>query len=466
MLDSHLLRRGRPCGSVQMAKKRNKQTSLQVKNPDAAGIDIGSTEHWVAVPADRAERTVRPFRTFTSDLEQLADWLKDCGIRTVAMESTGVYWIPVYELLEERGFEVLLVNAAHARNVPGRKSDVLDCQWLQQLHTFGLVRASFRPEARITELRTYARQRQTLVEEAARQIQRIQKSLDQMNVQLHHVVADITGKTGMTIVRHIADGNHDPALLATYRDPRCRATEETIREALRGHYKAEHLFTLQQSLSLYDAYGEHIRACDQRLEDMLRELVLRFPEIDAPPKAPKFRARDRQISIDIRNPLERILGGVDVQSIIGIGPLTALNLLAETGHDMTRWRTEKHFTSWLNFAPGTHISGGRRLSSRRRPGRNRAGLLLRQAASSVGRTQTALGAFYRRIAARRSKAVAVVATARKIACAYYRLVRYGGQYVERGAIAAEHDYQERRLKSLRRQAKLLGYELTEVPPAT
>jgi transposase len=449
-----------------MAKRRNKQTSLHVKNSDAAGIDIGSTEHWVAIPADRAERTVRSFRTFTSDLEQLANWLKDCGIRTVAMESTGVYWIPVYELLEARGFEVLLVNAAHARNVPGRKSDVLDCQWLQQLHTFGLVRASFRPEAKIAELRTYARQRQTLVEEAARQIQRIQKSLDQMNVQLHHVVADITGKTGMAIVRHIAAGNHDPELLAQHRDPRCRATHATICEALRGHYKPEHLFTLQQSLSLYDTYEDHIRVCDQRLEAVLRDLALNLPELDRSPKAPKFRARQHQIAIDVRNPLERILGGVDVLSIVGIGPLTALNLLAETGQDMTRWKTEKHFTSWLNFAPGTHISGGRRLSSRRRPGRNRAGLLLRQAASSVGRTQTALGAFYRRIAARRSKAVAIVATARKLACAYYRLLRYGAEYVERGAAAADHDYQQRRLKALRRQAKLLGYDLTQTLPAT
>lgn len=449
-----------------MPKKKNKQISLQVKHPDAAGIDIGSTEHWVAVPAHRVEQSVRSFRTFTSDLERLAGWLQECGVKTVAMESTGVYWVPVYELLEERGFEVLLVNAAHARNVPGRKSDVLDCQWLQQLHTFGLVRASFRPEARIAELRTYARQRQTLVEEAARQIQRIQKALDQMNVQLHHVINDITGKTGMTIVRHIAAGNHDPELLAKYRDERCRASEETIREALRGHYKPEHLFTLQQSLSLFDTYGQHILACDKRIEALLGELAAQWPEVASPPKPPKFRARGHQIAVDVRNPLERILGGVDVLSLVGMGPLTALNLLSETGRDMSRWPTEKHFTSWLNFAPGTNISGGRRLSSRRRPGRNRAGLLLRQAASSIGRTQTALGAFYRRLAARRGKAIAIVATARKLACAYYRLLRFGGQYVERGAAAAEHDYQQRRINSLKKKAKMLGYDLVQALPET
>jgi len=411
-----------------MAKKKNKSKLLRACHPDAAGIDIGSDQHWVAVPLDRDDQPVRQFGTFTSDLQKLADWLQRCGVRTVAMESTGVYWIPIYELLEERGFEVLLVNAAHARNVPGRKSDVLDCQWLQELHTFGLLRASFRPGAKVTELRTYARHRQTLVEEAARQIQRMQKALDLMNVQIHHVIADITGKTGLTIVRHIVAGIHDPGVLAQYRDPRCRASKEVVVEALRGHYKVEHLFTLEQALSLYDTYVRN------------------------------------QIAIDVRNPLERILGGVDVQSIVGIGPLTALNLLSETGHDMSRWPTEKHFTSWLNFAPGTHISGGRRLSSRRRPGRNRAGLILRQAASSVGRTNTALGSFYRRISARRGKAVGIVATARKLACAYYRLLRYGGHYVERGAAAADHDYQERRIKSLRRQAKTLGYELLPAQP--
>jgi transposase len=447
-----------------MATRKDKSKTLEVLYPDAAGIDIGANEHWVAVPEDRAEQPVRPFGTFTSELHRLAQWLKDCGIRTVAMESTGVYWIPIYEVLEEYKLEVLLVNAAHVRNVPGRKSDVLDCQWLQQLHKFGLLRASFRPEARITELRTYTRHRQTLIEESARQIQRMQKALDQMNVQLHHVIADITGKTGMAIMRQIAAGNHDPALLAQYRDPRCRSSEKTIREALTGHYKPEHLFTLQQSLSLYDTYSQHVTNCDERIETVIRELAAQFPETKAPQKPRKFPAVGNQIAIDVRNPLQRILGGVDVQTIVGIGPLTALNLLSETGHDMTRWPTEKHFTSWLNFAPGTHISGGRRLSGRRRPTRNRAGLILRQAASAVARTPTALGAFYRRIAARRSKAVAIVATARKIAAAYYRLLRYGGEYVERGAAAAEQDYQQNRIKSLKRQAKTLGFELMPSQP--
>jgi transposase len=442
-----------------MATKKYKAKSLRVCHPDAAGIDIGANEHWVAVPADRDEQVVQSFGTFTSDLNRLADWLQHCGIRTVAMESTGVYWIPIYELLEERGFEVLLVNAAHARNVPGRKSDVLDCQWLQELHTFGLLRASFRPEARIAELRTYTRHRQTLVEEAARQIQRMQKALDQMNIQIHHVISDITGKTGLTIVRHIIAGNHDPEFLAQFRDPRCKASQAVVLEALRGHYKVEHLFTLRQALSLYDTYGEHIKQCDEQIERLLTQLAADCPPLTAPQLAPKAAPRGIQIAIDIRNPLQRILGGVDVQSIAAIGPLTALNLLSETGTDMSRWPTEKHFTSWLNFAPGTHISGGRRLSSRRRLAKNRAGQILRQAASSIGRTQSALGAFYRRLAARRAKSIAIVATARKLACAYYRLLRYGGAYIEHGAAAAELNYHRHRLNYLKRQAQTLGFEL-------
>src|SRR4051812_34400285 len=263
--------------SLPMTKKEYKPKSLRVCHPNAAGIDIGADQHWVAVPAERDEQAVRRFGTFTSELKALADWLQQCGVRTVAMESTGVYWIPLYELLEERGFEVLLVNAAHARNVPGRKSDVLDCQWLQELHTFGLLRASFRPEARIAELRVYTRHRQTLIEESARQIQRMQKALDQMNVQIHHVLSDLTSKTGMAIVRDIVAGQHNPEILVEHRDSHCRASKEIIIEALRGHYKTEHLFSLQQALSLHDIYSQHIQACDARIEAVLTALAAQFP---------------------------------------------------------------------------------------------------------------------------------------------------------------------------------------------
>jgi transposase len=291
----------------------------------------------------------------------------------------------------------------------------------------------------------------------------MQKALDQMNVQVHHVLSDLTSKTGMAIVRDIVAGQHDPEVLAQHRDTRCRASKEVIIEALRGHYKPEHLFSLGQALSLHDVYSQHIQACDERIEVVLTTLAAQFPDPGTPKQRAKFRPVGNQIAIDIRNPLQRILLGVDVQTIVGIGPLTALNILSETGYDMTRWPTEKHFTSWLNFAPGTRISGGRRLSSRRPPSKSRAGLILRQAASSIGRTQTALGAFYRRVAARRGKPIAIVATARKLACAYYRLLRYGGEYVEQGARAAERAYQEQRIKSLKRQANTLGYELQPMP---
>lgn len=447
-----------------MERKKRKRKALRVCHPDAAGIDIGSNEHWVAVPGDRTDNAVRPFGTFTSDLRKLADWLAECQIRTVAMESTGVYWIPLYELLEERGFEVLLVNAAHARNVPGRKSDVLDCQWLQELHTYGLLRASFRPEGKIAELRTYTRHRQTLIQEAARQIQRMQKSLDQMNVQVHHVLSDLTSKTGMAIVRDIVAGNHDPERLAQHRDPRCRASVDVIVEALRGHYQPQHLFTLEQALSLFDTFREHLAKCDGRIEDLLGTLANAAPELEASPKPRKSRPVGNQIAIDVRNPLQRLLRGADPMTIVGFGPLTALNLLSETGTDMSRWPTVKHFVSWLNFSPGTRITGGKRISGRRPPSTNRAALVLRQAASSIGRTQTALGAFYRRIAARRSKPVAIVATARKLACAYYHLLRYGGEYVERGADAAERAYHQRRITHLARQAKQLGFHLQPIQP--
>lgn len=449
-----------------MARRKNK--GLRVYQQDAAGIDVGSREHWVAVPEDRDAEPVRSFGTFTSDLHRLARWLKDCAIHKVAMESTGVYWLPLYEVLEQEGFEVVLVNASHVRNVPGRKSDVLDCQWLQELHSYGLLRASFRPPAAIAELRTYARQRQTLVESAAREVQHMQKALMQMNVQVHHVVSDITGKTGMAIVRALVGGNYDPDELANHRDPRCRASKQQIAEALRGNIQREHMFVLRQSLALYDAYQKHIAACDRRIEKKLGELQAKCPTLPNSLPAPKPRntPRGNQPTFDIRGPLHRIAGGADITQIPGIASLTALNVVAEVGTNMERWPTERHFTSWLNLAPGTRITGGKSISAHRRPAKNRAGTLLRQAAVSVGRTQTALGAFYRRIAARRGKGKAVVATARKMACLIYRLLRYGGEYHEVGVALYEQRYQQRRLASLRKQARSLGFDLTPAAAAT
>src|SRR5215211_3594475 len=374
-------------------------------NVNAAGIDIGATFHVVAIPPGRSEQAVRSFRSFTGDLHALADWLQEVGVTTVAMESTGVYWIPVFEILEARGLEVLLVNARDAKNVPGRKTDVNDAQWLQQLHEHGLLRGSFRPRDQLVRLRAYLRHRERLVEYAASHIQHMQKALMQMNVQLHHVVTDITGVTGMKIIRAIVSGVQDPRLLAKHRDNRCKASAETIRQALSGNYRPEHVFALRQALELYEFHHLKMAECDVEVEAVLRALN----EPRAVPKKPMPSVRHaggkNEPSFDVRSALYTLLGA-DLSQIHGFGPYTVLRLIAECGDDMKKWPTAKHFTSWLSLAPGNKISGGRVLSSKTRRSSNRAAVLLRIAAVNLGRTQTALGAFYRRLAARVGKAKA------------------------------------------------------------
>lgn len=448
--------------------RRKAVASMGVQHPDAAGIDIGSRSHWVAVPADRDQEAVREFGGFTGDLHHLADWLKRCGIKTVAMESTGVYWIPLYDVLEMRGLKVLLVNASHLRNVPGRKSDVKDCQWIQQLHCFGLLRGSFRPPEEILELRAYMRQRERLIVDAARHVQHMQKALLEMNVQLHHVLSDLTGVTGMAIVRAIVGGERDSSKLAELRDRRCRQPKERIAAALQGTFKREHLFVLGQSLRAYDMHQEMLRECDQLIEQKLGELAAQSESPSEPCPPPRHGSpKANQPRFEIQSPLHRICDGVDVTQIEGLAPATALNLVAEVGRDMSRWPTEKHFTSWLNLAPGTRITGGKRISGRRGPAKNRAGLALRQTAISVGRTDTALGSFYRRLAARGGPARAAVATARKIAILYYRALKYGHAFVEIGAAAYEQEQRERQIRALHKRASTLGYQLSprSVEPA-
>jgi transposase len=440
--------------------KKRAIRAMPVIQPDAAGIDIGSRTHWVAVPEDRDDEPVREFGTFTQDLHELADWLKACGVKTVAMESTGVYWIPVFELLEAEGFEVMLVNAAQVRNVPGRKSDVIDCRWIQCLHSLGLLRASFRPSAQFVELRTYMRQRERLVQDAARNVQHMQKALMEMNVQVHHVLSDITGTTGMKIIKAIVAGEHDGDKLAQLRDPRCRASKMRIAAALQGNFKREHLFVLQQALTAYETNQRLLEECDDQADHLLQQLVACSDPPDEPCPPPRFgRPHNKQPTFPIQSPLHCICDEVDITQIPGIAPATALNLIAEIGTDMSRWPTVKHFTSWLNLAPGTKITGGKSLSSRRGPAKNRAGLVLRQAAVSVGRTSTALGAFYRRISLRKSSGNAVVATARKLAILVYNALKHGQAYVEQGLEAYDAQQQVRTLKSLERRANAMGYKL-------
>src|SRR5271165_3708205 len=431
---------------LDMNRNRSKakiDRTLPMMHPNAAAIDVGATIHMAAVRADRAPEPVRSFGTFTTDLHRLVDWFIECGVETVVMESTSVYWIPIFELLDARGFTVFLVNARDAKHVPGRKTDVSDAQWLQRLHSYGLLRASFRPKGQIAELRAYVRQRERLLEYAASHIQHMQKALTEMNLQLHHVVADITGATGLRIIRAILAGERDPKVLARLRDYRCHSSAETIEKGLTGSYRTEHLFALEQALALYDAYHEKASACDVRIEAVLKELSIhRGRDVGSVPPASRRQHRTDQanaLAFDVRAALFALLGK-DITRIDGLGPYLSLKLIAECGDDLSSWPSAKHFTSWLGLAPSNKVSGGKMLSSRTRRSGGRAAALLRLAAVTVGRTDTALGAFYRRLSARIGKAKAVTATARKIAVLFYNAVRHGMEYVDPGASFYETRY--------------------------
>jgi len=447
---------------MEKSRRHRADRGFATTHPDAGAIDIGSRIHVAAVPPDRdPSEPVRTFGTCTGDLQRLADWFERCGVRTIAMESTGVYWIPAYEILEQRGFEVVLANARDAKHVPGRKTDVSDAQWLQRLHEYGLLRASFRPKGELAALRAYVRQRERLLDYSASHIQHLQKALMQMNVQLHHVVTDMTGTTGMRIIRAIVEGERDPMKLANYRDPRCHASVDEIGVALSGNWREEHIFALSQALELYDTYQSKIAECDVRVEAVLGRL--RDAASIAAQPLPPVRHRDATAnapSFDARAALHAVLG-VDLTQIHGLGPSLALKLVGECGTDLSAWPDAKHFTSWLCLAPSNKISGGKVLSTRTRRSGSRAAALLRLAAVTVGRTQTALGAFYRRLSARVGKAKAITATARKIAVLFYNTLRHGMAYTDPGVSYYEERYRVRVLNNLQRRAKSLGYVLQQ-----
>ncbi len=439
--------------------RKGKAVGLPIINARAAGIDIGSRIQVAAVPPELSDDPVQTFQSFTADIERMADWLISLGITTVAMESTGVYWIPVYEILEGRGLVVVLANARDCKAAPGRKSDVNDAQWLQRLHACGLLRASFRPARDIAALRAYMRIRDRHLEYAAAHMQHMQKALTLMNLQLHHVISDISGVTGLKIIRAIVAGEHDPDVLAAMRDVRCRESRQTIRAALVGNYQPEHVFALSQALTLFDTYQARIAECDQQLEMALRRLNVDKPQPQRPLAAPRIRTKQVNApKFDVRAMLYQ-LTGLDLTRIHGIGSSVALSLIAECGTDLSRWPTEKHFTSWLCLSPGCKISGGKVLSSHTRKSTSRVASQLRLVATTVGRTQTALGAFYRRLAARIGKAKAVTATARKIAILFYRAMRFGMRYEDPGVDQYEQRYRERVLKQLQRRAAHFGFSL-------
>ena len=436
---------------------------LKIINPNAAGLDIGSEEIWAAVPPGSTSEPVREFGTFTPDLNDLGDWLKAYGVDTVAMESTGVYWIPVYEILERRGFQVYVVNARHMKNVPGRKSDIQDCQWIQGLHSVGLLRGSFRPEDEIVVLRSYLRHRAQLIEHRAAHIQHMQKALQQMNLLLGLVVSDITGVTGMSIIRAILAGERNPERLASLRQPGVKKSKIEIAKALTGNYRSEHLFALKQALALYDFYSQQLIECDAEIEQQFSNL--KPISDDLPPLPPTNKSNSHSKNgpgYDVRSQLYR-LTGIDLLAISGLNESTGQTIISEIGTDMSHFPNEKCFCSWLGLAPHNDISGGKRLKSRTLPTKNRAGQAFRMAAQSVSRSSASIfGAFYRRMRARVGPKQAIVATAHKIARVFYHMLKYRTPFQDLGGEEYERRAHERDIANLRKKAAKLGFSLNEL----
>jgi transposase len=454
-------------------KKRRKGMCLEdrpILENIVAGVDVGAREMFVAVPPDRDTHPVQVFNTFTEDLHRLADWLVACGVTTVAMESTGVYWIPLYDILEERGLKPCLVNARHMKNVPGRRTDWHECQWLQYLHSVGLLRGAFRPEADICAVRVLIRHRDELVQIASQHVQHMHKALTQMNLQIHHVISDITGLTGLAIVDALLGGQRDAGELVKLCDPRIKADHETIRKSLVGNWRLEHLFTLKQSRELYRMYQQQVVECDHEIEQLLGAFE---PRVDPNKKPlPPDRKRNRsgkkrrkkngnlEIGFDLRTEAYKLFG-VDVTQIPGVETI-AFPLFSEIGRDLSKWSTASHFASWLGLCPDNDISGGRVLWKGVRKVKNRAGQMFRLAAHSLHRSLTPLGNYLRRMKAKLGPAAATTATAHKIATIFYTLVTKQVEYDE--SVWAQRDAErDKRLEAkLKRQAKQRGYKLVPI----
>jgi transposase len=439
---------------------RKLDRSLPEMRPNAGGIDVGATEIVVAVPADRDTDSVRSFPTFTENLHELADWLQQCRVDTVAMESTGVYWIPLFQILEARGIDVHLVNAQHVHHVPGRKSDVLDCQWLQYLHSVGLLKASFRPEQAVCEIRSLMRHRENLVEMSCVHVQHMHKSLDQMNLQIHHVISDITGVTGLAIVDAIIAGKTDPRELAKLRDHRIKASMETVTKSLVGEYRREHIFTLKQSLTAYRYYQQLIADCDQEIQQRIQAFDSRNQEPTAPANTTDT-ATSTESSFNLHNHLERIFG-VDLTLIPGFECLRIQTILSELGRDLSKFPTDDCFCSWLNLCPKDGSSAGRRIRLPRLKTKNRVAQAFRFAAQSLHNNQSYLGNYYRSQRARHGAPKAIKNTAHKLARIFYHLVKTRQPYDETVFAKLELSNQKRRLHKLQSLAKQMGYSLVEV----
>jgi len=453
--------RKKPTGKQKgSAQKRVDWKALEIVHPDAAGIDVGGSEHWVAIGPDRDPEPVRRFGCFTADVREMGRWLVEKGVRSVAMQSTGVYWMPVFEVLEQQGLEVYLVNAQHTKNVPGRKSDVQECQWLLKLHAFGLLNNSFQPTDEIRIARTLWRQRSNLVAEASSVIQRMQKVLTEMNVQLCNVLSDVSGMSGMKIIGAILEGERDPWKLATFVEPEVKAKPEDIAKSLEGNWREELLFVLRQHVEFYRIYQQKITDCDLRLRKHLESLGSKV-DLKTQPigNRPKGKKNSKNApGFDLRTELYRITG-IDWTQINGIDVLTAQTVIAEAGADLSAFPSEKQFASWLGLCPTNEQSGGKILNRRTRKVVNRATVAFRNAALTLLRSQSYLGAQYRRLRTRLGAPKAITAMARKLACLFYRLIKHGQPYVDKGTEYYEAKYREQQIRSLAKRAQKLGLQL-------
>ena len=450
-----------------MRKIQSEDLSLEVVHPHAAGIDIGNESHYVAVPPARDSLQVRRYGCTTGELKAMANWLKLCGIRTVAMQSTGVYWIAVYDILEAAGLEVYLVNARDTKNLPGRKSDVQESQWLMKLHTYGLLRNSFRPSQEIRMMRTYWRQRNDLIQAAASHIQRMQKVLTQMNVQLANVLSDISGVTGQAIIKAILAGERDPHKLAELRDPHVKASEEQIAQYLEGNWQEDLLFVLKQEQQAYEFCHQQMAACDRQLKQYLHQRQDRTQGASLPEETRKGRLqknKGNKPQFDLRAELFRMTG-TDLTQIDGIDVLTATTILSEAGSDMSKWEDEDHFVSWLRLCPDNRITGGKIIGKGRLPTNNRASIALRMAASTLRNSNTYLGAQFRRFRTKLGSPIAIKAMAAKLARLVYRMLRYGMKYMDQGAKFYEAQHRELQIRQLKWKAAKLGFQVIETAAA-
>lgn len=463
--------------TTKKSRKPKKFQNIKYLDPKYAGIDIGADSIYVCALNSSGEPEVKEYAMFTEDLLRMSEWLKERGVESIAMESTGVYWIPVFEILEENDFEALLVNAYHLKCVPGRKSDVKDCQWIQQLHSNGLLQGSFRPDDEYVRLRGIVRQRAELFKEGARQIQHMHKALTQMNIQLRIVISDITGKTGLTIIQEIIKGERDPQKLALHRDYRCKSELNEIVKGLEGNWREEHILALKQSYEAYEFFHKQIEECERKVQEILnklpqaemnedlkdnKEFMLKsesLPILKTKRKKKKKCSYDRSPYCFPVTPALKRVCGVDITEIPGIDGNIGMVLLSETGTDMGRWKTKKHFASWLSLCPGNKVSGGRILSSKTNPSNNRAAQAFRIAANAVRATDTAIGAYYRRMRSKFGPAKAITATAHKLAVMYYTMLKHKRRYIELGSEYYERQYRERVLANLQKRARSIGYLL-------